>query len=314
MEKVVVAQKMSTAVVERLKPYCEVVFCKEGDVEDLKRVLHDAVAVILGTWVEFSAELIDASPRLKVISRTGAGVDNVDVSYASEKGILVLNTPYENRVSVAEHTVAMICALSKQILFLDTKVRCGDFNARRLYLPVDMDGKTLGLLGCGGIAREVANKCTHAFNMKAIAYDPYLDIPPDNIEMYSDIEDIFRQADYLSIHIPYTPGAKGLVGAHLLSLMKSTSFLVNTARGGIVDECALYDALKSKTIAGAALDVFETEPLEAENKLAQLGNILLTPHTAALTKECSLRVATCAAQGVLDYLQGDVPRFVYNNK
>ena len=313
MEKVVLAQKTDESVVNYLKQHCEVVICKEGDVEDLKHLLQDAVAVMLGTWVKFSKDLIDAGPKLKVISRTGAGVDNVDINYASEKGILVLNTPNENRVSVAEHTVAMICALSKQLLFLDNKVRNGDFGARRLYLPTDMDGKVLGLIGCGGIARETAKKCAHAFNMTVIGYDPYL--APDTslgITIYPDIKEIFKQADYISLHIPYTESTKNLVDAQLLNLMKPSSFIINTARGGIINETDLYEALKNKKIAGAALDVFEAEPLPANDKLAELDNILLTPHTAALTKECTLRVAKCAAKGIVDFVQGKEPQYVYN--
>ena len=312
MEKVVLAQKTDEAAMDLLRPHCEIVFCKEGDVEDLKRALRDATAVVLGTWVKFTKELIDAAPRLKVISRTGAGVDNVDIEYATEKGILVLNTPNENRVSVAEHAVAMICALSKYLAFLDSKVRRGEFAARRMYLPVDMEGKTLGLIGCGGIAREVAKKCISAFGMQVIGYDPFLRSDPAGIKLQPSIEDVFRQADYLSIHTPYTQGTKDLVGARLLSLMKPSAFLINTARGGVVNEDALYDALESRRIAGAALDVFREEPLPEGSKLALLDNILLTPHTAALTKECSRRVVICAVTGIIDYLQGKEPRFVYN--
>ena len=312
MEKVVLAQKTNEAVTQYLKQYCEVVFCKEGDAEDLKCALRDAVAVLLGTWVKFSKDMIDAAPKLKVISRTGAGVDNVDIDYASQKGILVLSTPYENRVSVAEHAVAMICALSKQLVFLDGKTRGGDFGARRLNLPVDMDKKTLGLIGCGGIAREVAKKCSLAFNMDVIGYDPYLSVSPEGIVLCPDIEDVFRRADYISLHIPYTQGTKNLVDARLLGFMKPTAFLINTARGGIVNEIALYESLSNKRIAGAALDVFETEPLAAGSALAELENILLTPHTAALTKECSRRVALCAVRGIVDYLQGKEPAYIYN--
>lgn len=311
MEKVVLAQKTDESVAAYLSGHCELVFCKEGDSEDLRRVLSDAVAVVLGTWVKFTKEFIDAAPKLKVISRTGAGVDNVDFDYARQNGILVLNTPRANRISVAEHTIAMICALSKHFNFLDKKVREGEFGTRRLYLPTDIDGKTLGMVGCGAIAAEVAKKCTLAFNMKVIGYDPHITAAPENIGLCSTLEEIFRQSDYVSLHLPLTPKTDGLVGEDLLNLMKPTAFIINTARGGIIDENALYTALKSRRIAGAGLDVFADEPLPKGSKLAELDNLLLTPHTAALTKECALRVAMCAAQGVVDYLQGKTPEFIF---
>lgn len=315
MRKVLVAQKIPEEAIDVLKGVAEVVFSKEGDIEGFKDLLKSAVAVILGSSIKFTSDLMKLAPELKVISRTGAGVDNVDIDAATKKNIIILNTPEANSVTVAEHTVALILAISKQLLCLDGELRKGNFKTvRRLYLPVDINGKILGLIGCGRIARLVAKKCMNAFDMKIIGYDPYINSKLDGIEMVKKIEEIFKKSDFISLHVPFNDSTKGLVNERLLSLMKPTAYLINTARGGIVDEKALYGKLKNKEISGAAFDVFKPEPPEATNKLLELSNIILTPHSAALTKECTVRVAVEAATGVLDYLKGKTPKFVFNKE
>ncbi len=312
MPKVVFAQKTDEAVLGLVRPFAEVVCAKENDPEALRAELAGADALVVGTWVKFGPEWMDAAPRLKVISRTGAGVDSVDVAAATARGILVLNTPTANSLSVAEHATTMIAALAKGLVFLHKSVVAGNFAARRLGLPVDLDGKTLGLVGCGNIGRQVAAKCRAAFGMRVMGHDPFLKQAPEGIELAANLDEMFAQADVVSLHIPLTPETKHSVGARLIGLMKPGAYLVNTARGGVIDEEALYAALSEKRIAGAALDVFEQEPPPVGCKLAGLDNILLTPHSAALTRECTLRVAACAAQGVADWLQGKTPQFTFN--
>lgn len=314
MGKVVVAQKTDDRVLQLLKNAADVVQVREGDLDDLKARLPGADAALVGTWMKFNAELMDLSPSLKVIARTGAGVDNVDVAAATQRRILVLNTPTANSISVAEHAVAFVLALSKQLAFLDSSVRQGNFKARRLYLPVDVEGKTLGLIGCGNIGRMAARKCRDAFAMRTIGYDPFLKTAPEGLALFPTVAEILRQADYVSLHLPLTPETKNMIGRRELALMKPTAFLINTSRGGIVNEAALADALNAGTIAGAALDVFEKEPPEAASPLLTCKNLLLTPHTAALTKECVVRVALCAAQGIVDHLNGRRPEFVFNKQ
>jgi D-3-phosphoglycerate dehydrogenase len=258
-------------------------------------------------------EVIERAANLKVISRTGVGVDNVDVKAATEKGILVLNTPEANSISVAEHTLALIVAISKQLVMYDSELRAGNFAIRRTNRSVDIDGKTLGLIGCGRIGRFTAEKCKAAFNMNVIGYDPYIKELP-GITLYENIEDVFAKADYISLHLPLTDETRNMVGESLLSKMKPTAFLINTSRGGIVDEAALARMLKEERIAGAALDVLESEPPKADNPLLPLKNVILTPHSAALTKECSARVAHEAALGISDYLKGKTPKFVFNKE
>ncbi|MGI6161828.1 MAG: hydroxyacid dehydrogenase [Christensenellales bacterium] len=314
MKKVVLAQTADASVLDMLKGEADVLQVKEGDIEGLKAALSEAVAVIVGTWIKFDPELMDAAPQLKVISRTGAGVDSVDVDAASERGILVLNTPAANAVSVAEHAVALMMALSKQLFFLDSSVRAGNFKARRLYLPVDMDGKTLGLIGCGAIGRMAAQKCRSAFGMRVVGYDPFLTSSPEGIKLLPSKYDVFKEADFVSLHLPYTSDTKDTVDSSGLAAMKDSAFLINTSRGGIINEPDLVEALNNDTIAGAALDVFEKEPLPQGSPLISAKNIILTPHTAALTRECVVRVAQCATQGVIDYINGKTPEFVFNKK
>lgn len=313
MRKVLLTKKLNEAQKNLFEGLSDLEFVNVADNDQASFDLHiaDAEAILLSTAYKMTRQVIESAKNLKVISRTGVGVDNVDVQAASEKGILVLNTPSANSISVAEHTVALLVALSKQLISYDYELRSGNFAIRRTNRAVDLDGKTLGLIGCGRIGRFAAGKCKAAFGMQVIGYDPYID-KLDGITLYKDIKDVFRLADYISIHIPLTPETKGLVGEELLSLMKPTAFIVNTARGGIIDEAALAQSLANGRIAGAALDVFEEEPPAADNPLLTLRNAILTPHSAALTKECSERVATEAAAGLADYLNGREPKAIFN--
>jgi D-3-phosphoglycerate dehydrogenase len=291
----------------------DLVTVPDGDQAAFDTHIADAEAVLLSTAYKMTADVIAGAKNLKVISRTGVGVDNVDVAAATARGILVLNTPQANSISVAEHTVALIVAISKQLLWYDSELRDGNFKVRRSGKTTDIEGKTLGLIGCGRIGRFAAEKLVAAFGMQVIGYDPYIKELP-GITLYEDIEEVFKRADYISLHIPLTPETKNMVGEKLLSLMKPTAYLINTARGGIIDEAALADKLSKEEIAGAALDVLEDEPPKADNPLFPLKNVILTPHSAALTKECSARVAFEATRGISDYLKGDTPEFVFNKE
>ena len=313
MRKVLLTKKLNETNARLFDgiPDLELITIPDGDQPLFEEHIKDAEAILLSTAYKITRDIISSASKLKVISRTGVGVDNVDVSAATEKGILVLNTPQANSVSVAEHTVAMIIAISKQLLMYDSELRAGNFKIRRNNKAVDIDGKTLGLIGCGRIGRFAAEKCRAAFGMDIIGYDPYI-TEAEGITMYTDIEEVFKRADYISLHIPLTPETKNLVGDKLLSLMKPTAYIINTARGGIIDEQALAQKLKNEEIAGAALDVLESEPPAIDNPLLGLKSVILTPHTAALTKECSARVAYEAALGIADYLNGRTPKFVFN--
>ena len=317
MKKVLVNEKVSPDALNILKKAAEVVYIPSGDHAEIIKMLSDISGIMLDTTIKFTGELMDSAPNLKVISRTGTGVDNVDVEAATKRGILVLHTPDANTVTVAEHTVAFIGALTKYLLFLDDETRQGKFKtARRLYLPVDLDGKTLGIIGYGRIGKQVAKKCIGAFNMKVIVYDPYIkeDILAPGVTLYKKEEDVYKEADVLSIHCPMTPETKHHIDEKLLSLMKPSAFLVNTARGNIVDEVYVAKMLDEGRLAGAGFDVLANEPPVDGEIFLKNPKTIVSPHTAALTNECTVRVACEAASGIVDYLEGRQPKSIFNRK
>ncbi len=314
MREVVVGQATDEAVIKRLQEFAHVTVITDNNAQTLQEVCRDAVCLQIGTWMKVTDDFLARCPKLKVVSRTGVGVDNVDIDAASRRGVMVLNTPHANALSVAEHTLALIMALSKQLFVLDAHVRAGDFQIRRKYLPVDLSGKTLGLIGFGNIGRAVAAKANAAFSMNILAYDPFVQSAESYVRLEKTMGDVAANSDFVSIHLPLLPQTRNIFDAALLAQMKRGAFLVNTSRGGIVDEDALCTALAEGNIAGAALDVFEHEPPANDSPLLTTKNLILTPHTAALTRECVLRVAETAAEGIVDFLAGRVPKFVYNAK
>lgn len=260
-------------------------------------------------------EMIEAAESLKVVAKHGVGVDNIDVAACTERGILVLNTPDANAISVAEHTITAMASLAKRVVYVDQNTRAGRWQVRDEYKTVDLDGKVLGLVGVGRIGTQVARQARGAFNMEVIAYDPFIkpEVAQENgIRLVPDMDKVFREADVVSLHIPLTPQTRNLVGADKLASMKRSAFLVNFARGEIIDEPALVAALKDGVIAGAALDVYQQEPTPKDHPLFQLENVILSPHSAALTRECVMRMSRTTAQGVADDLLGMKPRYIVN--
>jgi len=284
---------------------------REGTVRSMIGEFH---GVIVRTATRLGRQTIDAASSLEVIARTGVGVDNVDVEAATRRGIPVCYTPEANYASVVEHTLAFILALAKQLPMMDEAVREGRFHVRYDYRAVDVAKKTAGVIGLGRIGREVARRCLDALDMRVMAYDPYVEprSVDERIELVPDLDAVFERADFVTMHVPYAKQTHHLVNAGLLSRMRPGSYLINTSRGAVVDEPALVRALSEGTIAGAALDVFEEEPPDSDNPLLKLSNVILTPHSAALSKQCAARMAVDAAQGVLDVLEGRKPRYVFN--
>ena len=316
MKKVLLSQEIHKDAISFLKEKgFEIFTAPSPEDEVVRKYVADIDAIIVRTATKLSRDTIFAARQLKVIARTGAGVDNVDVAAAIEKNIPVCNTPEANIDSVAEHTVVFILALSKYLFKMDAAVRSNNFAIRNSYLPMDLEGKNLGLVGFGKIGRKVARICSSCFGMKIRFFDPYLgnDIQ-DNFpfERVDTICKLFTISDFVSIHIPFTKENYHMIGSEYLKKMKAGSFLVNTSRGGIIDEAALAKSLGSGIISGAALDVFEDEPPKPDNPLLKAENIILTPHSAALTKESSRRMAIHAAQGVADVLEGKTPKWVFN--
>jgi D-3-phosphoglycerate dehydrogenase len=283
--------------------------------ETLKKFIRDAHGIILRTGARITAEIIAAARHLQVIARTGAGVDNVDLKAATERKIFVCYVPDANVVSVAEHVMSLLLALSKQLKLLDEEVRGGNFAARYRYLSTELWGKTLGVIGLGKIGREVAQKARNGFGMKVVAYDPY--VSPEEtrglgVQPFDSLTDMLSQSDAVTLHVPLTEETRGLMGVREFRSMKPSAWFINASRGGLVDEAALVDALDSDVIAGAGLDVFEAEPLDPDSPLTRLNNVILTPHVAGLTIESSIRMAVGAAEAVLDVFEGRTPAHVFN--
>ncbi|MFB3819580.1 MAG: hydroxyacid dehydrogenase, partial [Candidatus Methylomirabilales bacterium] len=280
----------------------------------LRREIRDADGLLVRT-AEIPASVIAAGTRLKVIARHGVGFDNIDVAAATRQGVVVAITPRANALSVAEHVLALMFALAKRIIEYDAATRANRWEIRNCYGAVDLAGKTLGILGMGRIGSLVCRKAAQGLDMEVLAYDPL--IPREVMEragakVVKTVREVLEAADVVTVHVPSTPETKGLIGEQELRAMKPTAFLINTARGPLVDEAALVKALQEKWIAAAGVDVFDPEPPAAGNPLFGLPNVIVTPHSAALTAECVMRMATHAAQAILDVLAGRRPEGVVN--
>jgi D-3-phosphoglycerate dehydrogenase / 2-oxoglutarate reductase len=297
---------------------CTITTAPDPKPETVLPLIKDAHSLILRTGITITRDLIEAADKLMVISRTGGGLDNVDVAAASEHGISVTSNLGVNTISVAEHVLSMMLILSKRLSTLDYAVRNRNFAIRYQNLPREINGKMIGLLGFGRIGCELGKICRQAFDMQVIAHDPYLSDEKRN-ECHSwvrmvELEELLSKSDFISIHVPLTDQTRDLVDEAELSLMKSDAILINASRGGVVNETALTKALESNRIAGAGLDVFSQEPLPGDHSLLKLENVILTPHTAALTSECVIRMATEAAKCVLDVFAGREPQNVANRE
>jgi len=263
---------------------------------------YDCLIIRSGTKV--TKKVIDAGKNLKVIGRAGVGVDNVDIPYATEKGILIMNTPAANIISAAEHSCAMLMSLARNIPFAHDSMHKGEWK-RSKYTGVELNGKVLGIVGVGRVGGEVAKRMK-AFNMTMIGYDPFLpkEVADDIGVRLTTFEEVIESADFMTIHTPLLPETKNMISLPQFKMMKPNVRIANVARGGIVNEDDLYTALKEKVIAGAAFDVWCNEPLdENEKKLLELDNLVTTPHLGASTVEAQERVAVEVAVAAVKYLR-----------
>jgi D-3-phosphoglycerate dehydrogenase len=264
---------------------------------------------ILARVAPYTAEVLRAGKELKVIARYGVGVDCVDLKVAKELGIWVTNAPLSNAITVAEHTMGLVIACAKNIVKCDVEFRHGDFDIRNKLIGMDLNGKTLGIIGLGRIGSRVAKQAIQGFDMKVIGYDPYIskDQVMPEIEFTQDREYLFKNSDIVTLHLPATEESKKGVGKKEFEMMKASAYLINCSRGEVVDEEALYEALRQKKIAGAGLDVFEQEPPAKDNKLFELENVIVSPHNAGVSRESSARMSLHAAQGIDEVLSGKKP-------
>ena len=314
--KVVIPQDITAAGKDYLleRGYEIVIGSGKIDIESMKEQVAGADAILART-APYPAEVLEAAgPQLKVIGRHGIGVDNIDVDWCTEKGIYVCFAPTSNAVSVAEHTVGMMVAVAHHFAYFDAGVRKGEWEFRNTRRSYDLQGKTLGLVGMGRIGSMVANICMKGFGMNVIGYDAYLpaDRFPAGAEKKETIEEVLKNADFVSLHVPSTPETRGFINKDTLAMMKPSAYLINCARGDVVNVADLAEALKNGVIKGAGTDVFPAEPPAKDCPLFECDNILMTPHSAALTQESMDRMGLHAAMGIHSVLSGEKPEWSIN--
>ena len=279
--------------------------------EDLRDIIGGYDGLIVRSGTKVSSQVIQSANRLAVIGRAGTGVDNIDLEAATLKGIVVVNVPNSNAISVAEHTIALLLALARHLTQADARLRAKRWSRQGLA-GVEVRGKTLGIIGLGRIGSAVARRA-QGLEMEVVAYDPFVSMNYAARQGVSlkPLVDLLQESDFVSLHVPLTKRTKGLIRANELAMMKSTAYLINCARGGIVDEEALCAALEKENLAGAALDVFVEEPLP-DSPLRNNQKVILTPHLAASTDEAQRLAAREITQQVVAVLEGQTPRYPVN--
>jgi D-3-phosphoglycerate dehydrogenase / 2-oxoglutarate reductase len=312
MSKVLVSDPIDAAGIEILAQVAQVDVKTGLPPAELVKIIAEYDAIMIRSETKVTAEIVEAAKNLKIIGRAGVGVDNVDVPAATRKGIFVVNSPEGNTIAAAEHALAMMLSMSRYIAEADASMKGGKWN-RKEFVGTEVYKKTLGVVGLGKIGSHVAT-VAKAMGMKILAYDPFISTERAS-ELgcqLAELNVLFRDADYITLHIPKTPETTNLINAEVLANMKPTARIVNCARGGIIDEAALADAIREGKIAGAALDVFAQEPL-GESNLRELGKqIVLTPHLGASTEEAQVNVALDVAEQIRDVLLGLAPRSAVN--
>ncbi len=312
MPKVLVTDKIQQAGLDVLAQRSGLVLDRCWDrpsEEELVDRIRDVDALLVGT-TPITAKIIDAGRQLKVVSRRGVGYDNIDLAALRRRGIPLAIVGLANASAVAEHTLSFILALTKQLMAYDRAVRSSNWDFRNTLVANDVLGKILLLVGLGRVGRAVAVRAA-AFGMRVMGYDPFV---PEaafrevKIEPITDLVQGLAACDFLSVHVPLTPETCGLIGRKQLAAMKPTAFVVSTARGGVLDEVELVNALRTGLIRGAGLDVFAEEPLPPNHPLIELDNVILSPHVAALSWECARRMDEVAAQNCLDAIDGKLDR------
>lgn len=301
---VLLPDNIDSAAIDLLRGYAELTLHAPGKMErgDLLDAVAEADAIIIRSGVTADAELIARAAKLKAIARAGVGVDNVDLDAATAAGIVVMNTPGGNTISTAEHTFGLMLSLSRHIPQGHQSLLEGRWE-RKNFTGVELKGKTLGIIGLGRIGQAIAIRAK-AFEMTVVAHDPFL---PPAVAAAIDVpllplDEVYAKADYLTLHALVTDETRGMINAESIAKMKSGIRIINAARGALINAADLADALGSGQVAGAALDVYETEPPEADYPLIGLPNVIHTPHLAASTSDAQVTVAIEAAQLVADFL------------
>jgi D-3-phosphoglycerate dehydrogenase len=304
--KVVITQRLHDKGMELLEQHAQAVVAGTGNPRELDPFLADADGLIIRIG-SIDRQGLLAAKNLKVIGRPGVGVDDVDVATCTELGIPVVIVPGANTRSVAEHAMLLMFATAKDLLRSDQETRRGNFGIRSSFKAYELKGRTLGLIGGGAIGSEFG-RMAQGIGMNVMVYDPFLkkdDVEARGWRHVANLDDLYREADVISIHVPLTEQTRNMIGDREFGLMKKDAILINCARGGIIDEDALYRALKENRIHGAGTDVLAKEPFDTTSPLMSLDNFVLTPHMAGQTKEAAAGVATGAVEGVLAVIRGE---------
>lgn len=316
MFKVLIPRTISHTGTDYLaKKGCELILSAPKSADD--PVFEQCHAILTGPTRKFRYDkpLLDRCKNLKVISSFSAGVDYIDTVYAEKLGIQVTNSGNANSNAVAEHTIFFMLACAKNHEIMSEAVKKSDFSIRRDVFNMELSGLTLGLIGFGNIGKLVAKKASMGFDMKVIVYDHHLtpDNAPTGVTPVSSPEEVYRNADFISLHVPFSEKNRHMIAREQLDMMKPSAVLINVSRGGLIKENDLIQAVKDKKIKGAALDVFETEPLSADSALLKYNNIIVSPHCAANTREALDRMELFAAMDIFRVLNGVRPEFPVNH-
>ncbi|HEU4672219.1 MAG TPA: phosphoglycerate dehydrogenase [Candidatus Limnocylindrales bacterium] len=310
--RILVAEPIAAEGIERLRAEHEVDEAIGKSPDELAALLPDYEALVVRSQVKVDARLIEAGRRLVVVGRAGVGVDNVDLDAATRAGIVVVNAPTGNTIAAAEHTLGLLYALARRIPAADASVRRGEWR-RSAFTGVELRGRTIGIVGMGKIGQAIAARA-RAMEMRVVAADPYFSAEQAALHGTELVEltELLETADVVTVHVPLTRSTRGLIGAAEIARMKPTAFVLNVARGGIVDEAAVARALADGRLGGAAFDVYDPEPPPADSPLRAAPNTVLTPHLGASTEEAQVAVAEEVADQILDVLAGRSARYAVN--
>ena len=303
--KVLAADGISPKGIELLQKEFEVVVKDKLPKEELLEIIPEFDAIMVRSASKITKEVIDRATNLKIIGRAGVGVDNIDIPAATARGIIVINSPGGNTIAATEHTMAMMLAMSRNIPIANETMQKGEWN-RKKYVGVELRGKTLGVVGMGRIGSGVAKRAL-AFEMNVIAYDPYINeerAKALGVKVVT-FDELIEQSDFITVHMPLTPDTKGMIGMEQMKKMKKGVRLVNCARGGIIVEEDLAEAVKSGLVAGAAIDVYTSEPVTKDHPLVGVPGIVLTPHLGASTVEAQIGVSLDVSKGIIAALHGE---------
>jgi D-3-phosphoglycerate dehydrogenase len=311
--RILVADPIAADGVQRLRAAGDVDVVTGLDEAALIARIAGYDALVVRSETKVTAAVLDSAARLRVVGRAGVGVDNIDIEAATRHGVLVLNAPTGNTIAAAEHAVAMMLALARNIPAADASLRAGRWERSQL-IGVELRDRTLGVLGLGKIGFEVARIAGEGLRMRVLAHDPL--VTHERAEQAGaelvDMETLLAESDVLSVHVPLTEHTRGVIGAAELRRMRPGARLINVARGGIIDEAALAEAVRNGIVAGAAVDVFTSEPVPAGHPLIGVDGIVVTPHLGASTAEAQVNVAADVADQIVEYLQGGSPRYAVN--